>query len=189
MIYPEKISARLSVLERSKPLPGATARGVAASFRCGSFIRFFLAVDADSSVIREICFTSNGCGYMVAAADILAELLSGRELTDLRGLSDADLLFQIRLYVGAIEPGRYECIDSCLKSVHSALGDLRASRIEEFAGEKALICSCFGVTEERIETIIQSGNIDTVDDVSAECNAGRGCGSCRMMIEEMIDNA
>ena len=189
MIYPKKITARLSVLERFKPLPKATAAGVAVSFCCGSFIRFFLAVEGDSTVIRDISFTSNGCGYMVAAADILVEWLSGRDLTELHGLSDADLLVQIRLYVGDIEPGRYECIESCLKSVHSALADLRAWRIEEFAGEKALICSCFGVTEERIEKIIQSGNIETVDDVSAECNAGIGCGSCRMMIEEMIDNA
>lgn len=189
MNFPGKISARLSVLEHSKQMPRSTAESVAVSFCCGSFIRFFLEIEENSSVIKDASFKSNGCGYMLAAADILAEWLLGSDLTELHGLTEPVLLDQILKEFEAIVHGRRECIDSCFQSIHVALSNLRSSRIEEFAGEKALICSCFGVTEERIEAIIRLGNIETVDDISEECNAGLGCGSCRMMIQEMIDNA
>lgn len=124
---------------------------------------------------------------MIAAAKALSESLIGRRLTDLHGLNNDELSATISSVFDANTEGRRECVEACFQAIHSALADFRASRIEEFAGEKALICTCFGLTEERIEAVIRSNSIESVDDVSAICNAGLGCGSCRMMIDEMID--
>jgi len=187
VIYPAKIADRLRALEHLRPPAKKDAAGISVSFCCGSFIRFNLVADTRMSIIEDVIFQSNGCGHMLATAEVLAESLSGRELTGLHGLNDLVMRQVIESNLGAVVIGRSECVDSCIQALHSALSNHRTLRIEEFAGEKALICTCFGVTEERIETIIRAGNIETVEDVSAECNAGLGCGSCRMMIEEMLD--
>lgn len=189
MIYPAKIADQLRALDHVVPLEKSDTAGISVSFCCGSFVRFNLAIDTKTSVIRHVGFQSNGCGYMLATAEVLAESLSGRELSGLHGLNDLEMRKFVVSSLGVIGVGRSECVDSCIQALHKALADHRASRIEEFAGEKALICSCFGVTEDTIETIIRAGNIETVADVSATCNAGLGCGSCRMMIEEMIESA
>ncbi len=187
MIYPAKIADKLLVLEHLGPVNEKDGAGIAVSFCCGSFIRFNFAIDTEAALIREVTFQSNGCGFMLATAEVLAESLSGRELSGLGGLNDPEMRQFIESSLGEIAVDRTECVDSCIQALHKALADHRASRIEEFAGEKALICSCFGVTEDTIEMIIRGGNIGSVDDVSAKSNAGLGCGSCRMMIEEMID--
>ena len=71
--------------------------------------------------------------------------------------------------------------------MHRAFSGLRARQIEEFTGEKALICTCFGVSEETIEKAVAANKLETVEDVIDVCNAGGGCGSCRFLIQEIID--
>ncbi|MBC7899119.1 MAG: (2Fe-2S)-binding protein [Saprospiraceae bacterium] len=44
------------------------------------------------------------------------------------------------------------------------------------------------MSEEKIIEIINSNNVKEVGEVSDICNAGHGCGSCRMMIRELIDS-
>jgi len=63
----------------------------------------------------------------------------------------------------------------------------RERRVEEFQGEKALICTCFGVSEETIVTAISENSLSDVDQVVDLCRAGSGCGSCRMLIQELVD--
>jgi NifU-like protein len=63
----------------------------------------------------------------------------------------------------------------------------RARRIEEFQGEKALICTCFGVSEETIIGAIAENGFTEVEQVSKAYRAGSGCGSCRFLIQELID--
>jgi NAD(P)H-nitrite reductase large subunit len=67
------------------------------------------------------------------------------------------------------------------------LPDFRAFQIEEWSGEKALICTCFGVSEETIENLVKENSLETIEEVTAACNAGGGCGSCQPLIQEIID--
>lgn len=124
---------------------------------------------------------------MLAAADALAEYVSKKDLADLHGLADAELNKQIQTSLGDVPSDRRECVTACIEALRSAFSDHRARQIEEFRGEKALICTCFGVPEETIETLIATGSLTTVDQVTRLCNAGSGCGSCRMLIQGMID--
>jgi NifU-like protein len=56
-------------------------------------------------------------------------------------------------------------------------------------GEAALICTCFGVTDDRIREMIASRRARTVRQVGELTNAGTGCGSCQMLIREILDGA
>jgi NifU-like protein len=75
----------------------------------------------------------------------------------------------------------------CLETLQNALANFRAFQVEEWTGEKALICSCFGVSEETIENLIKTNSLETVEEVTDVCNAGGGCGSCQPLIQELID--
>ena len=135
---------------------------------------------------------------MIAAADVLAEIVTGKQLAELHGLDRNELRAKLRDELGAFPADRLHCEDACIEALRSAFADYRASQIEEFQGEKALICTCFGVSEETVESLLSEPGtatgfsvlpIKTIEDVTRACNAGGGCGSCRMLIQEIIDNS
>lgn len=186
MIYPPKISELLAAIKHTAPSNG-NAVGSDANFSCGSFVRFRLLIDKDDLEVANVSFSSNGCGYMLASAEILSNAVSGRKLSELHGLDSATLSGSTASRLGDIGPGRSECIQVVSNALRNAFADFRSRQIEEFRGEKALICTCFGITEESIENAIRAGGLRTVEDVSSLTNAGSGCGSCRMLIQEMLD--
>ncbi|MFO0647718.1 MAG: (2Fe-2S)-binding protein [Polyangiales bacterium] len=49
-----------------------------------------------------------------------------------------------------------------------------------------IVCSCQGVRCSSVRAAIGGGAM-TVDDVGVACGAGTDCGSCRGMIEDMIE--
>lgn len=57
---------------------------------------------------------------------------------------------------------------------------------DDWAGDEALICTCFFVSERTIEREIQTGGLTTVAEVTRACNAGAGCGSCHQLIQEIL---
>lgn len=125
---------------------------------------------------------------MLAAATRLAGQIDGRDLTDLHGLASKELLQLVETSFGNLPSNRQQCCEVAIEALHNAFADFRSSLIEEFSGEKALICTCFGVTEETIEKFIASEPSTNIEDVTNACRAGGGCGSCRMLIQEIIDS-
>ena len=160
--------------------------GTSASFVCGSFVRVSLRVGIDGT-IEDACFTTNGCGFMIAASDVVTQRLRGKALTDLHGLNDVELSLMVDEEIGLFPRERVDCSSVVFEALRKALSEYRATRVREFKGEEALICTCFGVTEETIVDVIAANHLTRVDEVSNVCRAGAGCGSCRMLIEELID--
>jgi len=192
VVYPESIANRIAELRHNRSCADSDALATAANFSCGSFVRFSLSIDSQSQSIIDASFLSNGCGFMLAAADLLAERIIKSRLVDLHGLADTHLHEHIIKSLDDIPPDRHECISACIGSMRAAFADLRTKRIAEFQGEKALICTCFSVTEETIEALLSDpGGIatgfSTVEEVTEATGAGGGCGSCRMLIQEMLD--
>ena len=188
MIYPAKVTKRIAQLRSIGREDFGNSAGGDANFRCGSFVRFSLSIDTDSKRVIDANFVSNGCGFMLAAADVLARNIIGRRLVDLNTLDESGLAGYTSRELGEIPGRRDECVKACIRALCSAFSDHRAKQIEEFRGEKELICTCFGVTAETIELQIAQRGLETVDDVTQICNAGGGCGSCRMLIQEMLDS-
>jgi NifU-like protein len=185
--YPQKISKRFYALKRAGKPAKTNAVGTGASFVCGAFVRFFLEIDAETKEIKDAKYKSNACGFALAAAEVLAEKIGGKKLTELHGLDNEELKLDIENELEKFPDARTHCAEICFDALHAALNDFRSMQIEEFTGEKALVCTCFGVSEEEIEGVIERNNIETVEEVTDVCNAGGGCGSCRMLIQELID--
>ncbi len=185
--YPPSINRRSCAHRSTGSSAGSNAVGTGASFECGCFVRILLKIDNGSKTIKEASFRSNGCGYMIAAADKLSEVIVERGLTSLHSIEEGEFTALICDELGTFPAGRVHCLHSVLEAFRSALSDYRAYLIEEFYGEKALICTCFGITEESIEDYIVSKKPATVEEVTVACRAGGGCGSCRMLIQELLD--
>lgn len=182
--YPNKINKHFRQPKRAGKVEKTNAVGTGASFVCGSFVRFYLEIDVQKQ-IKDAKFKSNGCGFAIAAADVLAEKIVGKNLTALHGLDNFKV--EIENELDKFPENRKHCAEICVDALSQAFADFRVLQIEEFAGEKALICTCFGVSEERIEKIIAENEVETVEEIGEICNAGTGCGSCHFLIQEMLD--
>lgn len=185
--YPDKIDELFSAPKRAGKAARTNAVGTGVSFVCGSFVRFFLEIDLETKVIRDARYKTNGCGFAIAAAEVLTKKVCGQKLTELHGLNDARFAREIENELGEFSADRKHCAGICFDALEGAFGDFRALQIEEFAGEKALICTCFGVSEETILSLISENEAETVEEIGLACNAGTGCGSCRFLIQELID--
>ena len=185
--YPNKINEKFFNPRNAGKFEKANAVGTGASFVCGSFVRFYLHIDLAAKQITEAKYKTDGCGFLIAAAEVLAEKIIGEKLTELHGLDRNALRRLIETELESFPSGRNHCPEICLDALQQTFLNFRNAQIEEFTGEKALICTCFSVSEETIEKVIAENRIETIEQVTAICNAGGGCGSCEFLIREMID--
>jgi len=185
--YPAKISQRFHDVKNAGQAQSPNAVGTSATFVCGAVLRFTLRIDPDTKEIREARFKTDGCGFLIGAAEVLAEKITGRCLTELHRFDRRALESEIEGEIGKFPEHRQHCLELVTECLQNALADFRALQIEEFTGEKALICTCFGVSEETIENLIEKELFSTVEDVTDACRAGGGCGSCQPLIQEIID--
>lgn len=185
--YPEKISEKVRRPQSAGELRAANAVGKGASFVCGTFVTFFLEIENDTKEIVRATYKTSGCGFTIAAAEVLCAHVSGKKLIELHGLDKGVLQAEIESELDKFPNDRAHCLRICLDALQSAFADFRAAQIEEFIGERALICTCFGISEETIENLIQRKSLSTVEEVTASCNAGGGCGSCQPLIQEILD--
>lgn len=181
--YPSKIAKYLSNLKNVGKVSNANAVGTNATFVCGCVLRFTLQIEEQKIV--EAKFQTNGCGFMMASADFLTESIEGKTLTELGGLDSLTQKVQIEL--DEFPENRQHCLKLSIETLQTAFNGFRSAKLEEWTGEKALICTCFGVSEETIEKIVIEKHCETVEEVSAICHAGSGCGSCQPLIQDIID--
>ena len=186
--YPPKISEKFHAARNAGRADGANAVGTGATFVCGAVLRLTLRIDRRSKKIEQAKFKTGGCGYLIASAEALTEKIVGKHLTESHGLDKRILESEIESELGEFSEHRRHCLYLATETLQNALADFHALQIEEFAGEKALICTCFGVLEETIENLVVKESLTTVEEVTDACRAGGGCGSCQPLIQEIIDS-
>src|SRR3982750_2173625 len=173
-IYPPNVTERFLRPRNCGTLKQASATGIGASFECGAYTRIALRIDEGSGTIESVRFSTNGCGYMVAASDMLADLLKTKELTELGGFDTEAAVRKLEIAGLELPGSRRQCALVALEAAKAALADYRSRRVEEFTGDKALICTCFGVSEDSIATLIAGKSLSDVEEVSNLSRAGSG---------------
>jgi NifU-like protein len=78
------------------------------------------------------------------------------------------------------------CARLAREALLDAIVDFSNAARDDWAGDEALICTCFFVSERTIEREIQAHGLTTVAEVTKACNAGGGCGSCHQLIQEIL---
>jgi len=51
-----------------------------------------------------------------------------------------------------------------------------------------IVCVCHGVSERQVEAVVAEG-ATTADQVARACGAGTDCGTCRFMLDEIVEAA
>lgn len=78
---------------------------------CGDHIRIDLRVD-ENNVIKEAVFSGHGCAISQASADLLMELVVGKNLDEVKKLTKDDILDLLGIELG---PVRLKCALLSLK--------------------------------------------------------------------------
>jgi NifU-like protein len=152
--------------------------GRAASLSCGALVRFSIQVDEAHS-ISQARFRAAGCDVLVAAASMLTEQVRGLTTAEAAAIGqDATLLS---------ETNKVSCVQLACKALLDAIREYSNAARDDWAGDEALICTCFFVSERTIEREVQTRGLTTVAEVTRVCNAGGGCGSCHQLIQEILE--
>lgn len=159
--------------------------GRSASFTCGAAMRISLHIDK-SQQIKEAKFKAAGCSVLVASASLLTDQVIGKTTGEAAAL--AQRANSIEDLLGGLEEDRADCAALAFAALLSAIAQYSDSVRDEWNGDEALICTCFGVSERTIEREIQQKNLSTIAEVTRACNAGAGCRSCYPLIEDIMDD-
>jgi len=151
--------------------------GRSASLICGAHVRFSIQVD-ENHAISQARFRAAGCSVLVASASLLTEKVTGLTTAEAAVIGQEPLTLN--------EDVDTRCVALACEALLDAIREYSNSAREDWAGDEALICTCFFVSERTIEREIQTRALTTVAEVTHVCNAGGGCGSCHQLIEEIL---
>jgi NifU-like protein len=155
--------------------------GRSASLVCGALVRFSIQVD-EAHAISQARFRAAGCDVLIAAASLLSEQVYGKNTAEAAAIGQDAAALSERL-----ETEKVRCVDLACNALLDAIREYSDAAREEWAGDEALICTCFFVSERTIEREIQTRGLTTVAEVTRVCNAGGGCGSCHQLIQEILE--
>lgn len=182
--YPSRIQEHYDAPRNVGDLEDADAVGEEGSLVCGGIVRLSLRIDAAAQTITVAKFKTLGCGFLVACASALTETIRDLPISRAAVLSTE----AITDWFGGLPPAKMHCALLCRDALHAALSDYHSARQEEWTGDEALICTCFGVSELSIENAIRMRSLRTIEQVTRACNAGGGCRSCHPLIEDILDD-
>jgi len=155
--------------------------GRAASLSCGAHVRVSIQVD-EQQAVSQARFRAAGCNVLVASASLLTEQVTGLTTAEAASIGQNSRELCERLGVE-----NEKCVELACYALVDAVREFSNAAREDWAGDEALICTCFFVSERTIEREIQTHRLTTVTEVTRACNAGGGCGSCHPLIQEILE--
>ncbi len=155
--------------------------GRAASLRCGAQVRLSIQVD-ELQAISQARFRAAGCDVLIAAASLLTERVQSMTTAEAAVIGQNPALFSDQL-----STERPQCVELACNALLDAIREYSNAARDDWAGDEALICTCFFVSERTIEREIRTNSLVTVAEVTKACNAGGGCGSCHQLIQEILE--
>jgi NifU-like protein len=164
----------------------ADAIGEVGNITCGDAMKLFLKIDSDSEEITDAKFQTFGCASAIASASALSELVKGKTLTDAMQLSNQD----IAEFLGELPEEKMHCSVMGKEALEAAAANYRGETYEgddHAHDDTEIVCTCFGVTRGKIETVVRENNLSTLEQVTHFTKAGGGCEGCHDHIREILD--
>lgn len=184
MQYPPLINEHFFNPKNVGNIPEAHGVATSGSVTCGATVRVSFSVDESARII-DAKFMSAGCSYLIAASSYLTEQIKGKTTAE----AAVQGQFPMQSVIGGFAgwpADRDHCAALACEALVSAVKQYSDSVREEWSGDEALICTCFGVSERTIENVIKARGLRTIGEVTLACNAGAGCRSCYSLIEDIL---
>ena len=154
--------------------------GRAASLICGGHARVSIQID-EMQRVSQARFRAAGCDLLVASASLLTERILRCTTAEAAAVAqEPETLVSSRR-------NHEHCPGLACDALMAAIREYSDAARDDWAGDEALICTCFFVSERTIENTIQKHGLTTVREVTMACNAGGGCGSCHQLIQEILE--
>ena len=155
--------------------------GEVGSLACGDALKLMFKLDRGGR-ISEAKFQTFGCGSAIAAASALTEMIIGKTLEEAEKITNND----IADYLGGLPEQKMHCSVMGREALEAAIENYRTGRLTGRRLEGAVICTCFGVTDQEIRRVIKENDLRTVEQVTNYCKAGGGCQGCHPDIAAII---
>jgi NifU-like protein len=161
----------------------AVVYGEVGSIACGDALRLHLKIDVDQDKILDSRFQTFGCTSAIASSSALTEMIKGLTLDEALNVSNKD----IADFLGGLPEAKMHCSVMGQEALEAAIYKYRGIEVEHHEeDEGALICSCFGISENKIRRVVIENDLISAEEVTNYVKAGGGCGSCLTNIEDII---
>ncbi|MCG8368840.1 MAG: Fe-S cluster assembly protein NifU, partial [Pseudanabaenales cyanobacterium] len=119
----------------------------------------------------------------IASSSALTEIVKGKTLDDALQITNKE----IADYLGGLPEAKMHCSVMGQEALEAAIYKYRGIEVEQHDDDDgALVCTCFGISENRVRRVVIENDLTTVEQVTNYVKAGGGCGSCLANIEDII---
>jgi NifU-like protein len=161
----------------------AVVYGEVGSIACGDALRLHLKINVEQDKILDSRFQTFGCTSAIASSSALTELIKGLTLDEALQISNRD----IADYLGGLPEAKMHCSVMGQEALEAAIYKYRGIEVEVHEeDEGVLICTCYGVSDNKIRRVVIENNLTTAEQVTNYIKAGGSCGSCLVGIEDII---
>jgi NifU-like protein len=171
-------------IEDKKESGIAVVFGEVGSIACGDALRLHLKIEVDNDKILDSSFQTFGCTSAIASSSALTEIIKGKTLDEALNITNKD----IAEYLGGLPEAKMHCSVMGQEALEAAIYKYRGIPLvaHDDDEEGNLICSCFGISEAKIRSVIQENGLTTAEQVTSYVKAGGGCGSCLAEIDDLL---
>lgn len=157
--------------------------GEVGSIACGDAMRLHLKIDEASQTIVDARFQTFGCASAIASSGALTELLIGKTVEEAQRLTNRE----IADYLGGLPEEKMHCSVMGEEALEAAIKTYKGIPLSNHEDDEgALICRCFGISDNKIRRVILDNGLTTAEQVTNYIKAGGGCGSCLAEIDDLL---